>query len=277
MLNIHPILPIMVLCKNRLRYLDTTLKSLSATIPSVPVYLVSDGSTNPSFIEYLTTQNKIEVNDSPYPNSDEWIKYAGFLPNKTHVQGILGKFYIILRRQSTGLQNLGFAANLIFQNHPKAKHIIKIEDDVIFPKNWYSRFCNTVANSSAGLVSGFRNFFKPISFQNNILLSGYTTAQLFAISRTLWNKQPDLKNAPCTIFGTDEKLTPDDYWIDKCREVNMNVEVTKISYCQHIGIISEFWGNRFKPSHINRMDRQLLPPFAISDSIKTFASNLLEV
>jgi len=251
------------------RYLDTTLKSLSASVPSqTPIFIMNDGTKNESMIRYLTTNEIISINDYEYPNyNDEWKYFIGYLPNEKQVRGIKGKAYVLMRNPG-GISNIGYACKKAF-DETGSSHVIKIEDDMIFKKGWYDYLCLTLLKTNGlGIVSGLRYFYGNYKVDHlndklDILSSGYTGGNLLTASRMLLNKQPNI-----FINDITEILHNDDFWINSCRKAGLIVAVTKKSICQHIGVITEAKHKEYmQGDKIIKIDRTIVKPFEIQKEV----------
>jgi len=231
--------PIIIICKDRVNYLDIELKSLSATLPrNTQVYISNDGTTSKQMIEYLTTNNKIYCDKWMFPNyNNDWNNIIGILP-VTDIVGIKGKVQVILYEKSEGTKNLGLSVKYVFENS-NSDYVIKMEDDLIFTKGWYQSLIKAIISSGCDLVSGFRYFFgevkiKPINELTEEICSGWTGGQLMIVSRNYYKHCP-------YVFNNDIKTiwNNDDLWIDECRKAGLRFAVTKKSICQHIGFQTE--------------------------------------
>jgi glycosyltransferase involved in cell wall biosynthesis len=269
------VIPILVTCKDRLRYLDITLKSLSASLPpKINVYVSDDGSTNPNMHRYLTTNDNIPLNNSyMFPNNNtEWIKKIGFIPNLKQIIGIKGKVNVFLRSKSCGIKNFTYAVRKLFLIH-QCDYVIKIQDDVIFKHGWYEFMCGILTHYEPSMVSGFRYFLgknKPdlINVGHGVQQLGKinTGGLLMAISRKA-----------CTIndvlwFNNDKRcIDMDDFWSNNCRKTKLPLLVTNPGLCQHIGFDSSIYKKNNKrhmfESFRSRADMDMVPPYAIDNSV----------
>lgn len=270
-------IPVLVTCKDRIRYLDITLKSLSATLPKeVEVYLSDDGSINQ---QYLKTNEIIKLHDDyKFPNDDEnWKKYIGFLNNCSQITGIKNKVNVFYWKKCRGILNFTLATHWIFNNH-NCSHVIKIQDDVVLKKNWYEKFCEILSNHpSAGIVSGFRYFFanaelKKLDEDTEEIIDGYCGGLLMALSYSAFNKNPEFRRT-----ANNKTRDMDEFWIDNCRTTGLQVLVTTPGMCQHIGYNSiiyedkEMFGKKF------RIDQNMFPPYELEKNVRTLTSKNLSV
>jgi hypothetical protein len=236
-----PDVPIVIVCKDRIRYLDTELKSLSATAPSsLQVYLSNDGSDDQRMLRYLTTQDCIPLDDEwlfPQDNR-EWDDLIGRLPNAETVRGIAGKVHVILHGVSAGTANLGRAVKYVF-TQTGAPYVIKMEDDLLFTPGWHSSLVRAIQSSGCDLVSGFRYFYRkarmrPLTDDVEEVYAGFTGGPLMIASRAYYDACPRVfDNAITTIWDND------DLWINECRRQGMKFGVLAHSVCQHVGFHTE--------------------------------------
>jgi hypothetical protein len=256
-------IPVMVLCKDRVPYLDITLKSLSATTPAnVPVYVLNDGSELPDMRNYLTTGRLLDIGTTAYPTHATWRKYVGSLPDNRMVYGVGDKVNVILHR---GDHALDAGMRKIF-TETSASHLIRVEGDVIFKDGWYEIMCQET-EQRVGILEGFVMAEKPARLtpysSHFDEVQGRNTGQLMRIARSVI---PALGSNP-VVKGTDTE------WLKKCRRAGMQVLATRPRVCQHIGIESEYWLPNEKPffdSAFNRGDATVLPPYALSHEVKRF-------
>lgn len=231
--------PIVIICKDRIKYLDLEVKSISATCPSSTQVIISnDGSKNQRMHSYLKTQKPIITEYWSFPRGNpEWDNLIGHLPDQNPT-GIRGKTKVIFRDKSAGTKNLGLAVRYAFEK-TGASHVIKMEDDLAFIQGWYSTIIKSITHSKCDLVSGFRYFYgKPETRHHTNLVEevykGYTGGQLMICSRKYYEKCPCVFNNDITTIWDN-----DDLWINQCRKNGMMFGVVKKSVCQHIGFQTE--------------------------------------
>lgn len=269
------VIPILVTCKDRLRYLDITLKSLSASLPpKINVYVSDDGSTDPNIHRYLTTSDNILLNNSyMFPNNNpEWIKTIGFIPNLKQIIGIRGKVNVFLRNKSCGIKNFTYAVRKLFLIH-QCDYVIKIQDDVIFKHGWYEFMCSVLTHYEPSMVSGFRYFLgknKP-----DIMNVGHGVQQLGKINTG--GLLMAISRKACTIndvlwFNNDKRcIDMDDFWSNNCRKTKLPLLVTNPGLCQHIGFDSSIYKKNNKRHMFEpfrpRADMDMAPPYAIDNLV----------
>lgn len=262
--------PVVVLAKDRIRYLDTTLKSLFASLPKNVTIYVSCDSPSEDVIQYLTTNQMININGYEYPDNEWWMNKIGLLNNKTTF-GISGRIRIIIHK--SGTKGLGLTFNKVAELHPRATHIIRVEDDVIFKINWYQKMLNAFRHKDIGIISGLRHFYNNVKFKNysddlEELIEGYTGGVNLGISR---------KMCPFLLSNVKTINDNDDFWINQCRSINLKICVFKKGICQHIGVISGIYGD--KKQYKDRVDHNVEKPFATSSQetigVSLFKSDIL--
>ena len=252
--------PIVIICKDRIRYLDQELKSICKTTPpSTQVFVSNDGTTKKNTLVYLTTNLLASLSeDHPFPlDHEEWNKYIGVIPNETSAKGVLGKVNVILHPESAGTQNLGKAVKHAFESS-HAEYVIKMEDDMLCTPNWYYNLIHAISHSDCDLVSGFRYFYgkaitKPMNPFTEEVVQGYTGGQTMIASRKYYDKCPYVFNNEIkTIWDND------DLWINQCRKANLKFGVTKQSVCQHVGFVTESTQSEFtRGGTLSKIDKKL--------------------
>lgn len=265
--------PIVIICKDRISYLDSELRSLSATCPSSTHVIISnDGTKNESMVRYLTTNESIEVKDCGFPeNHPEWVSVVGQIPIEKVVTGVLGKVSTLMHPVSAGTKNLGKAVKYAFSLG--ASHVVKMEDDLIFTEGWYRILLQAALGSGCDLVSGFRYFYgkaatRKINEETEEVQHGYTGGQLMICSRKYYNSCPHVFNNEITTIWDN-----DDLWINQCRAKGLKFGVTTRSLCQHVGFQTESKQKAFvKNGRLHKVDRLVKPSqLKLSLGVKQFA------
>ena len=264
--------PIIVICKDRVRYLDTTLASITATVPEdVPVYLANDGCETDRMLRYLTTDDMVSLEDElRYPNENPvWIKHVGFLPNHDQVRGVLGKVKVFINR---GGRTLGKILQRAMADNPGAKRFIRIEDDVVMREGWYQEMCG-VTGERVGIISGMLYFrsgtqqLKRLNDRFQVVITGTTGGQIMSISKKLCMRCP-------RVFSRKSVKHTDKLWVKWCRQNDMLFCVPYKSMCQHFGVVSEWWLDSERTfmdeSSFSRGIDDISPPFALADEVGHF-------
>lgn len=270
--------PIVIICKDRINYLNTELLSLSATSPlSTRIFLSNDGTRNTEMLKYLTSNDSVSMdNDWKFPcDNQEWDDLIGRLPNPPNVDGVKNKVHVLAHSYSSGTQNIGLSVKYVF-DHTPASHVIKMEDDLVFCQGWYFSLLKAIRNSGCDLLSGFRYFYgkpktKPLNDDVQEMTEGYCGGQLMICSRhyfeSCWNV---FNNDITTVWDND------DLWINECRKANLKFGVLNRSVCQHVGFCTESGQKAFtKNGKLLKVDREF-HNFQLAKNVATFGgSNFL--
>ena len=188
--------PIGLVTRDRVEYLDITLKSLSATaLPKdVAVTVFDDGSMGNVTKNYYSTNKSLAI-AAKWPTGDTWKKTLGLgVVNEAarKVQGIKGKVPVTrLGKRSSGVVNASCRAICkLFEANPAAPGVILLQDDVVFKDDWYNRMLDTVARSSEftdkklGLLAGIKlNYSVDKSKRDQLAVASGVTAQCLYISK----------------------------------------------------------------------------------------------
>lgn len=188
--------PIGLVTRDRVEYLDVTLKSLSATkLPAgVSVTVFDDGSMGNTTKNYYST-NKVLPVAAKWPTGDTWKKTLGLhVVNQAaqRVQGIKGKVSVVrLGKRSSGVVNASCRSICrLFEAHPDAPGVFLLQDDIVFKEDWYDRMLDTVARASEftdnkiGLLAGIKlNYSVDKSKRSQLAIASGVTAQCLYISR----------------------------------------------------------------------------------------------
>ena len=168
-------IPIGIVTKDRVGYLDVTLKSLSATaIPdSVSVTLFDDGSSDPKTLRYYDTKNAI-ADETSFPDSEMWNQTLGLdiVRSQHPLVGISGCLPVIRFDQPSGVVNASLRAiDHLFAANSEAPWVILLQDDVVFKADWYQRLTNAVLNfdvaeSRPGVIAGLTINGKKLGVKN---------------------------------------------------------------------------------------------------------------
>ena len=157
--------PIGILTKDRVDYLDVTLKSLSATdIPDeTPLVVFDDASTHFQTHEYYNTGRFLRTKPK-WPKWHESLGIAPVIDEAGFPRGIKGKVEVAtLADAPLGVVNGSCAAmTQLFARYPYATGVFLLQDDVIFNHDWYTRMLNIAGDSSnfsgkpLGLLAGLK-------------------------------------------------------------------------------------------------------------------------
>lgn len=264
---------LLLTAKDRTRYLDSTIKSVLATLPDPALLSIGCDTISQQSIDYLTTANNIYLGtDYSYPNDNpDWAKRIGFIENKTEVVGLDNQVRVLPTPQCFGHDSLLAYLLMVLELHEKCTHIILIEDDVIFKKDWHQKLCASLAcHDDCGLIAGFRY---PIYTTNRIVapditfFDGYYSAVCLGLSAKL------IKNMTKGGFRYNRRaMVQQDNWIvGQCVRLGMRKAYLNSGVCQHIGLKSATWeGSQAKPYFNNqnclgRIDKAIMPPFELGN------------
>lgn len=265
--------PVIVLTKDRIHYLDLTLRSLSATLPDdVPVYIVDDGSENPDMHRYLTTTECIHLPQHKFPYEySKWQQRVGKLPTRPDVYGIANAVHLCeTESKSTGVRAAARAVREVFQRHA-CSAVFRIEDDVVFKAGWYETMV-AAAVPRCGIISGFRHLFdKAVVTPGtpvDVLARGRVGGPLLLVSRGLYEKSTLPTELPAARLKN-----LDNFWVDLCRDNDLQVGVLRSGVCQHIGAYSSVYAGTRKEFIFggrihDALDTTVAPPFEIADSVR---------
>ena len=241
--------------KDRIRYLDTTFNSITKVLPvDVDVYIACD---KPSYdlLNYLTSNNSIMLNDLYlYPNENKsWLHYIGCIENKTHVNGIHGKYTKVILQDSKlhRYEKLTLTLHNL-ANEVSTDYTLYVEDDVIFKEGFYNTIIKCMLEldtSNIGRVS----MYKYMKTESNI--------KYIREIKTGW-KGPNvcllLKNKVLQSMGLDNykfnekdsynsssniERSADVFFANLLQKYTNSAILVADSVCQHIGILSTIYEN----------------------------------
>lgn len=253
---------ILILSKDRLKYLAYTWQSLSKT-SSLPVYLYDDGSSDQDLIRFLTSDGNFLLSNNIDINCETLSRYVGWFPPITNLDGISSK--INLQRRNLGHTQILFSAIREIFEQTNFEYIIQLEDDVVFKRGWLQtlmRVWNDWSAVNKGILCS-------CSVQNELrhpksgILTGINpTFQCVVIPRYIYEIDREWFNGPWK-FRTKCDL----YTVKYCQERDFLVGVLGESVCQHIGVDSldlktyEVFSSNYKFDR--RVDLSVDPPFVL--------------
>ena len=135
-------MPIGIVTRNRHKYLDVTLRSLSATrMPEdQKVVVLDDASDNPHTKRYLYTDKFVELKEQ-WPNTPEWKRIGlNVVRSRDKGKGLKGRVKVVrLAQRPQGVVNGSCAAiRKMMELFPKEcanEGLIMLQDDVVFNNN----------------------------------------------------------------------------------------------------------------------------------------------
>lgn len=271
--------PIGIVTRNRVAYLDVTLRSLSAsTLPEgVPVVVYDDASNDRATQAYLTTNKPVPVPRS-WPQHKTWRNDLGLSVVNDHDEvpkGIKGKVKV----HRLGSEPLGVveasceAIRRLLAIDTEAPGVILLQDDVVFNADWYNRLVSTADSyqfeQPLGILAGIKlnqhfEQLKGLTPQPPVVQSGIT-AQCLYVTRSLVDNLDMFKQRQTITQKFDDTLKKraqsNGYWAGCIVPF----------VCQHIGVQSlvrpkRGW-HRGKTGRVGHYSR---PPYVMSRSVKQF-------
>lgn len=279
--------PILIRCRNRADYLNITLKSLLGTdLKDVFIVIVDDCSDDETMLEYLYTNNKIEIenkgwidqidenvttestlffNPEQLSEADLWKKYIGNIDYPTTLYGINDKFSIIRPSKNMGdLCGLYWTITAGFELFKNAERIIILEDDLIFNKNWFN-ITNFIYNqekfSKLGAISVYNR-------ENTVTNNGSFYKEIEHIGGVMYliprNVYDFLNRNKKMVFEIEPErnVGGDTHFQNLLVKNGFKIFNTNESYIQHIGVRS-----LARPGRFLRVSKNFLNPVAWSDKI----------
>lgn len=148
-------IPIGILTKDRVGYLQATLTSLRASdLPEgIPITIYDDDSTDPDTRRYLDTTDTFQIKHR-WPTATAWQAAGlGFLPDNPTVTGLGGGTVNVGPSKVTAASCRAICH--LFDAHPKAPAIILLQDDVVFDAGWYQKITSRLTvGEKLGMVAG---------------------------------------------------------------------------------------------------------------------------
>lgn len=273
-------IPIGIVTRNRVAYLDATLRSLSATeLPQPqPLVLFDDASDDPATLAYLYGDAPVDVPRHWPTRNQSWRRHGLDVLNRNNPvpQGLAGK--VLLHRLASnplGVVNASCrAVSRLLAMYPAAPGAFLLQDDEIFNFNWRARMLHAAAGctpgGSLGVLAGCR-LNRPLRVQDKrssvVLVTKSVTAQCLYITRhgyeaaRGWFEQQHTRRQ-----GFDDHL---------CRAMRRGghaVCMVNPFVCQHIGMVSLVrprvgWTSR---GGSGRVGLAAHPPYVLADTVKDF-------
>jgi len=272
-------IPIGILTKDRVPYLDITLRSLSATTlpPDIRVTLYDDGSSHPHTLSYYNTRDAVPVSVK-WPTDLNWRMHGLDLITREErkpvgIQGQLPVQFVPLGGSQGVVYSSCWAISDLFTKHPEAAGAFLLQDDVLFNANWYDRMLQTVdkigkqTGRPVGLLAGMKlnQLFRHPQLKQGFIESGIT-AQCLYVSRIGFEACNVFFEARHTI-----KMRFDDYLRRAMAAKGMWAGCVYPFVCQHFGITSlvrpaRIWRN----SAGGRVGYHSKPPYVLAESVRDF-------
>jgi hypothetical protein len=260
-------IPIGFVTCNRHKFLDVTLRSLSATtLPAdQEVIVYDDCSDDASTLTYLYTNNPVAL-------AYEWPDFdiVRDIESQTRGPGIERKVHVVRFDEPLGVMRGSCKAfHDMIERYGTERGIIMCQDDLIFNEDWLARLTVPVTPVArpVGLVAGiWLQHNLPARKVPQLVEHGGITAQCYYLTTAGCDAIAKfLRNPPKDKVGFDNRL---------CQAVRSAADVYALSPAmgQHIGIASTVrpwvkwrtWGAR------GRLDWSSQPPYAMAPSVKKF-------
>ncbi len=269
--------PIGILTKDRVAYLDVTLRSLSATdLPDdVSVTIYDDGSTAPTAGEYYYSTNTRSVSiQPPWPNDVVWRAASLDIINRTwHVPfGIVQKVHITRSLASVGVVRASMdAIEDLLRRYPDAPGVFLLQDDAVFNRDWYTRMLQTVdeinKHRPVGVLAGIKlnSAFKHGATTGKFIESGITAQCLYVSRQGFEVCRVPLGDTNKTRMRFDDQLRR------LVHEHGMWAGCVMPFVCQHFGIVSQVRPNKpWLSSQRGRIGYYSNPPYVIAAAVRNF-------
>jgi hypothetical protein len=273
-------IPIGIVTRNRVVYLDVTLRSLSGTTLSEnqPVVIFDDASDQGCALSYLYGDGPVEV-PRHWPQRDRgWRTYGLDIVNqqdRTPV-GVCGRVLVQrLAHEPLGVVNASCRAiRYLFDLYPTAPGVFLLQDDEVFNADWQQRMLAVVRGvtpgAPLGVLAGCR-LNRQLRVQDRqrevLLVTSSVTAQCLYISREGFV-------ASRSWFQANHKRREafDDSLCKAVRRGGHSVCLINPFVCQHIGMVSLVrprvgWTSRGGSGRVGLAAR---PPYVVADVVKNF-------
>lgn len=269
--------PIGIVTRNRVTYLDVTLRSLSGThLPAnVPVVVFDDASDDRATVAYLHTDQPVTIPRS-WPEHKTWRSQLGLgvindydimpkgIKNKVKVERLSPKPLGVVEASCEALRRLRLQ-NL------DAPGVILLQDDVVFNADWYTRMVATATMTTfpqpLGVLAGIKinhDFLFGKQLQPPVLASGITAQCLFVTHNAIatldmFNHQQREKKEFDTTLR--RRLAANGFWAG----------VMLPFVCQHFGVQSMVRPKRtWHRGARGRVGYYSHPPYTMTREVKQF-------
>lgn len=278
-------IPILIRSKDRVDYLNSTLKSLTASNLSDSIIVIADDcSESDEMKKFLYTSETFSIEnkgwidqinesisedaynylglkdyDGTLTNLDLWKKYVGDIPYETTIKGIGNKFTAIHPNKNNGdVYGLLWTIMAGFELFKNTDRIVILEDDLIFNRNWLKManfIFNKEINSNIGLVSVYNrefedsNFLKLYDERNNI------GGVMYLIPKEVYTFLK--RQGIYTTKNIDTSIGGDVFLQQYLVKNGFKIFNSNDSYIQHIGVRS-----LCRPGRFIRCSRNFVKPYA---------------
>lgn len=270
--------PIGIVTRNRVTYLDVTLRSLSGTtLPAeTPVVVYDDASNDRATQAYLRTNKLIQV-PRQWPAHRTWHKTLGLGVINAHdavPRGIKGKVAV----ERLGNKPLGVveasceAIRRLGALDPDSPGVLLLQDDILLNPDWYTRMLQAVATTDfpqpLGVLAGIKinqNFDNKLKKPWPPVFSSGITAQCLYVSRTAIETLDMFKERQTSTQEFDTILRK------RMASNNLWAGVILPFVCQHFGVQSMVRPRRnWHRGPRGRVGHYSNPPYAMTGEVKQF-------
>jgi len=270
---------IAITTRNRYRYLDATLKSLSGSnLPEdVPVTVYDDASDDGDTLAYYQIDHAL-YDGYVWTRRKEFLEITGGTLSISNgsVVGISNRVTVNGAMSQGGVNNNSRRAiSSEFHYRPNVDAVILLQDDMLFKLDWFSKMLFH-AGTDVHLET------KPSAGQ--AILSGCNTANAGRIRKLVIHNEQGVVSSTCilihrkfwmealTFFGntTTKRIGWDG---ELCRQaLDMGYEVHSLNpaVAQHIGIESLVRPNIDYYKGLCRINKTVKPPYAFQNRIRNF-------
>jgi len=274
--EVGKLVPIGIISRNRIHYLDVTLRSLSATrLPeAVPLTVFDDASDTTEARTYYTTARGTG-SEHKWPQHAMWKKLGLDVINKSAKPpvGLRGRVGVVrLGKKPAGVVNASCQAVCrMFDKYPDAPGVILLQDDVIFKEDWYERLTQVAADEllfakPLAILSGLHLNKKIKNCDKQRVREGGITAQCLYVTREGFTT---LDNFFRRKHNTKQKF--DDQLKKAASRNGLWAGLLVPFVCQHFGVVSLVRPRRtWHRGSKGRIGFYVNPPYAMADSVKAF-------
>lgn len=249
--------PVGILTHNRARYLNITLRSLSASVAAIErdinVTIFDDGSDAATQAYYETIEPVAVATDWPSHRSWKREGLEGLLQHADHVQGLGGRLQVIrLGEAPVGVVNASCRAlSKLFEANPNAPYVVLLQDDIVFQADWFRCMVRTAGaiqtstGKQLGLLAGIKlNAMVPATAKKTGMAEGGITAQCLLVTRAGFQRCADFLQRTHTTT-----MRFDDMFRDCMAKAGLWAGCIVPYVCQHFGAVSKVrpkrtWGSR---------------------------------
>lgn len=270
--------PIGILTRDRISYLDVTLKSLSAasSVPDRnPLVVFDDASVLPETDRYYHTAASV-VTERKWPRWHSSLGIDPVIATAGGLQGIAGRIRVHrLSDSPLGVVNASCQAiQQLFSKYPSAPGVFLFQDDVIVNGDFYTRMVETAQDRTLydgkdlGLLAGVKLNHR-VRFTGEptpVVATGITAQCLYIPKRAYHVLLP-------SYIGTRHKITTrfDDTFRRAIASAGLWAGTIYPYCCQHIGAVSIVRPEkRWNVGTKGRIGFYSAPPYAIRPTVRAF-------